>query len=290
MKYFTVFLYLVCFTSAYGELTEFFWSQDEVSGIYKNDNGSLGIKFVTTESYLQIDTLDNVTLVHLSALREVNKRLARSVHIMDSEYIQHKSIAHSHLDGPVDNDTKDFEDSLKDLLQLEESLFLENASRAVGDRGVTGKNTPAVLPFYMFALQVARLIDSSSLVTSTGRTGDDANSAPPRQKKLVYWRPTIRPSWIIGFLTRTKSCKRSPEGEECIGLCGKLCKCWKWVCGDCCWHKGCYDHDRCCERKGLFSKVRCYIPFGFKCDRPYSCSFKETIKKTIKGVIKKIFG
>ena len=278
MKYFSVLLFLVCFTSTYGELTEFLWSQDEVSGVYKNDNGSIGIKFVTTESYLEIDTLDNVTLVYLSAFREVNKRLARSVHIMDSEYIQHKSIAHSHLDGPVDNDTKDFKDSLKELLQLEESLLLENASRAVGNRGVTGKNTPAVLPFYMFALQVSRLIDSSSPIIS-GKTDD----VPPRQKR-ISWRPKIL-SWVKGMLSR-KSCaelgKRPPDNNgECRGLCGRLCKCWKWVCGDCCWHKGCAEHDDCCERKDVVGKIRCFIPIGFKCDRSYSCKFKEVIKTAI---------
>jgi len=63
MKYFIVLL-LVYATCSYGALTEFMWSQDEVSGVFKNENGSLGIKFITTQSYLQINTLDNITLVH----------------------------------------------------------------------------------------------------------------------------------------------------------------------------------------------------------------------------------
>lgn len=40
--------------------------------------------------------------------------------------------------------TKKFNHVLKDLLQLKESI-LENASHALGDKGVTGRNTPAVI-------------------------------------------------------------------------------------------------------------------------------------------------
>ena len=37
---------------------------------------------------------------------------------------------------------------------------------------------------------------------------------------------------------------------ECLGMCGQSCKsCWKWVCGDCCTHRGCWRHDRFCTAK-----------------------------------------
>jgi len=183
MKYFIILL-LAYATCAYGALTEFLWSQDEVSGVFTNENGSLGIKFITMQSYLQIDTLDNITLIYFSAFREINKRLARSVHIMDSEYLQYKSSVHSYLDGPVDSNTTNFNDVLNDLLQLRESILLENASRALGDKGVTGRNTPAVLPFYMFALQVTRLIDSSLHDPTTIPKRVDDVTSPSRLKRI----------------------------------------------------------------------------------------------------------
>lgn len=33
----------------------------------------------------------------------------------------------------------------------------------------------------------------------------------------------------------------------CYGLCGPWCSCWPHVCGDCCWHPGCNEHDKYCE-------------------------------------------
>ena len=256
-KYFIVLL-LVYPTSSYGALTEFMWSQDEVSGVFKNENGSLGIKFISMQSYLQIDTLDNITLVYFSPFREMNKRLARSVHIMDSEYLQHKSSAHSYLDGSVDGNTKKFNDVLKDLLQLKESILLEDASRALGDKGVTGRNTPAVLPFYMFALQVTRSIDSSLHDTTTlPKKVDDATS-PSRRKRILL-----------------PDCERPVFGPNCKGLCGKGCTCWKWVCGDCCWNMGCYWHDDCCEKFGFSSWSRCTIPTNFSCDSYFYCTEPE---------------
>eukprot|EP00735_Rhodelphis_limneticus_P009087 TRINITY_DN2531_c0_g2::TRINITY_DN2531_c0_g2_i2::g.19361::m.19361 TRINITY_DN2531_c0_g2::TRINITY_DN2531_c0_g2_i2::g.19361 ORF type:complete len:297 (+),score=37.60 TRINITY_DN2531_c0_g2_i2:58-948(+) len=32
-------------------------------------------------------------------------------------------------------------------------------------------------------------------------------------------------------------------GDECTGMCGPTCDCWDHVCGDCCWHPGCYLND-----------------------------------------------
>ena len=143
------------------ELTEFLWSRDEVSGVYKNEDSSLGIKFVCRQGYLDVKTLNNITVVYFSSYREVDKRLARSVYVLDGEYLQYKSNAHGHLDRPVGNTTKSFNDTIDDLLHLEELTLLENATRAIGERGVTGRNTPAVLPFYVFALKVTRLLDIS---------------------------------------------------------------------------------------------------------------------------------
>ncbi|XP_078349539.1 uncharacterized protein LOC144634461 [Oculina patagonica] len=67
-----------------------------------------------------------------------------------------------------------------------------------------------------------------------------------------------------------RSCQdmsHDPEGNDCYGMCGKGCSCWKFVCGDCCWHQGCYEHDRCCDEKGYFHE---YCLRTYKHD--FSCS------------------
>lgn len=51
--------------------------------------------------------------------------------------------------------------------------------------------------------------------------------------------------------------------SNCIGMCGKKCSCWRWVCGDCCFHQGCYEHDLCCEHD--FFSTYCLVPVGFSC-------------------------
>lgn len=67
---------------------------------------------------------------------------------------------------------------------------------------------------------------------------------------------------------KPSSTKRS---DNCFGMCGMYCWCWSWVCGDCCLHKGCFQHDSCCQRGGYIS-VYCLCPwvFGFNCQNGYN--------------------
>ena len=53
--------------------------------------------------------------------------------------------------------------------------------------------------------------------------------------------------------------------NHCRGMCGKKCSCWKWFCGDCCWHRGCYEHDLCCNYN--FYSSYCLTPIGLTCSR-----------------------
>ena len=256
----------VCILHTSAELTEFQWSRGDVSGIYKNEDGSLGIKFVCRIGYLQVKTLNDITIVEFNSYREVDKRMARSLYILDGEYLQHKSGAHGHLDRPVGNTTMSFNETIYTLFQLEEMSLLEDASRAIGERGVTGRNTPAVLPFYMFALKVTQLLEDMSLQNATINELDEETSSPvyglPRQKRIFGW---------LRIRSSNNDCKKYERYKNCKGLCGKKCDCWRWVCGDCCYHRACYDHDDCCERHGYYY-WRCLIaPDVFFCDQPFYC-------------------
>jgi len=51
----------------------------------------------------------------------------------------------------------------------------------------------------------------------------------------------------------------------CYGLCGPWCTCWSHLCGDCCWHPGCYQHDKYCDKpSSLECKLGKGVVFGRK--------------------------
>ena len=249
-----------------GELTNFLWTHSEVRGVYKNEDGSLGIKFISRVDFLQITTLDDVVMVYFNSFREVNKRMARSLYITDSEYLQHQYVSHSHLDRPVSNDSKSIDDAIKDLLGMEEAKLLEDASRAIGEQGVIGRDTPAIMPFFTFSLKLTRLIESYSTLQNF-TTNEISETTVPREKRFFNY--VI--SWTKGLITGWSGCKRYKNNPDCKGLCGKKCDCWWWVCGDCCYHRGCFDHDDCCERRG-YGHWRCIIaPDVLFCELPFVC-------------------
>ena len=66
---------------------------------------------------------------------------------------------------------------------------------------------------------------------------------------------------------RKKRCSLAsdPNNNKCLGMCGKGCWCWSYVCGDCCFNRGCYEHDKCCAAR--FFSTYCITPFfhSFRC-------------------------
>jgi len=166
----------------------------------------------------------------------------RSVYVLGLEYLQCTNPAH--YDEPVDHDHS-FSDAVEKLFKVKELALLAEAAEAVGQRGLTGRNTPAVLPFFMFALRLTDLHQSPSVSNATAVTH--------RQERMLC--------------ADKKDCLPCPK-LDCLGLCGRKCSCWRWVCGDCCWNLGCYEHDLCCEK---FLTSRCLIPIGFSCDGHYQC-------------------
>ena len=65
---------------------------------------------------------------------------------------------------------------------------------------------------------------------------------------------------------REKRCSR-PKANTCRGMCGLGCWCWSWFCGDCCWHRGCYEHDICCNYGRLTSYCATPFRYGFTCSK-----------------------
>ena len=224
-----------------GELVEFSFTQRQVYGKYINGDGIHGISFFSgVDDFLLIRTLSDETIVETSPITERDGQKFRAVYIMGREYLQHSSFSHS--DQPVDHNTP-LSDAIQELMKVEEVGLLKEAAEAVGQKGLTGKDTPAAMPFFAFALRVTQLQTKSD---------------------NMFIKNTTR----VQRADCLSKCPPCPN-NNCFGMCGKGCSCWRWVCGDCCYHTGCYYHDKCCEEQ--FFQTSCLLPFSFRCDQPYSC-------------------
>ena len=225
-----------------GKLQEFSCSQQQMYGKYASRDGVHGITFFSgPEDYLLVRTFSGRKIVETGPFSGKNRKEFRDVDIMGYKYIQNRSSAHS--DRPVDHDTP-LSDAVQRIMGMKEIRLLEKAAEAVGQRGINGRDTPAALPFFMFALRLTQLHIKGAYSNTT--------MTQRHQKRQSCF----------------DTCPPCPD-DECYGQCGYGCTCWEWTCGDCCYHLGCFDHDTCCRED--FFQIRCLLPFGFRCDSNYSC-------------------
>lgn len=110
------------------------------------------------------------------------------------------------------------------VLHPEVELITE-AAQALSHLGVRARENPAVLSFYT----LARLLGRPR--ASLPNTGYDQRSHHPQKRSLCPYGQLP----YYGY------------GPDCLGMCGPGCTCWESVCDDCCVHRGCYDHDLCCD-------------------------------------------
>jgi hypothetical protein len=106
---------------------------------------------------------------------------------------------------------------MDDMLALPEVKQLPTLSRALGVRGITGMDYPAVLALHKVAQQAAMAF-------------------------------SVKVPQLVSVQTEKAYCDAYPNsGDSCYGMCGPGCDCWSWVCGDCCYHYGCAVHDNWCR-------------------------------------------
>jgi hypothetical protein len=108
--------------------------------------------------------------------------------------------------------------ALDAMLQLPEVAQLPALSRALGVRGITGSQFPASLALHKAAKQSAEAL------------GINVEKLDTQQS-------------LNGYCTAYPN-----SGDQCYGMCGYGCSCWSWVCGDCCYHNGCAQHDSWCRQ------------------------------------------
>ena len=152
----------------------------------------------------------------------------------------------------MENSPAAIQASAEQLIRHPAMRLLEPAAQALSEElGINGKEEPASMLFFASAMKLSELYEDSK-----------------RSSSLVYQHTTPRLNPFISAsvqqeLACLNTCPPCPR-LRCLGMCGRRCRCWRFVCGDCCAHNGCFLHDKCCAERGFFT-APCLFPFGFTC-------------------------
>ena len=131
-----------------------------------------------------------------------------------------------------------YQEAVSELHYVPEIQLLELVSH-----GLTTNSTQVEIlkPFHALCLNLLKTANIQ--ISSELRALHDLDEDPSRQR-------------------RCQSLKYNRH-NKCLGMCGLGCWCWRWVCGDCCWNRGCHEHDLCCRHD--WWSTACLLPFGFDC-------------------------
>ena len=149
-----------------------------------------------------------------------------------------------------------------------------SAARELGNAGVKGYDNPAALNLYGIVRNFDKIRTRLANGVSLGpikrgllkaELGEPSTAVTKRSARTVAKRAS-NTCYLSGWWGSLISyqCYKCPLEFECLGMCGNDCNCWDWVCGDCCFQQGCYEHDRCCLFNGFFHHT-CLFVFPFTC-------------------------
>lgn len=160
------------------------------------------------------------------------------------------------------------------LLTVNEADTLGKISSALTEHSLSSRLQKPVEQFQLLCLGLIRSV--GPFEASTVVSHDCHNQIPLSKISSTHHR---RPGYDMNILTNQKwtslGCEdmRNGSDPQCFGMCGKICWCWDWVCGDCCLHKGCLQHDACCRYTSpQYLSTYCLLPFiyGFDCSNGYN--------------------
>ena len=134
-------------------------------------------------------------------------------------------------------------------------LIISTAIHMGEKEKIIGNEYPPVMPFYNFARLLPTIKKKATVKTLKTRKASLCSATP---------KTCCNKDRYSCF----SSCPPCRE-HDCNGMCGKSCTCWKFVCGNCCFNKGCCIHDLCCERDGYIS-FACLNVIGLTCTS-FSC-------------------
>ena len=142
-----------------------------------------------------------------------------------------------------------YESAMKKLRNKQEIQLLDRVSQALHDKA---KGLATTQPFHVMTMSLLAKHDAHT---------------PEHEPQTAV--SNHRGHFRNGDDRKGRSCRDlrdDPYNNNCLGMCGPKCWCWSIVCDDCCFHKGCYEHDRCCRRNEYSGY--CLLPFfhQFKCE------------------------
>lgn len=143
--------------------------------------------------------------------------------------------------------------AIEELLMRPEVPFIEEAAFALGNTGLHGVNNPAAMAFYSTALRFAKVDENEGVASGLM---EEELPAERRDRRWLFRRRR--------YCTNSRSrCYNCPIESDCLGLCGRGCRCWWFVCFDCCYNIGCYLHDK----YGCSNTLQCWVtaPIGLVC-------------------------
>jgi len=134
-----------------------------------------------------------------------------------------------------------YQEAVSELHYVPEIQLLELVSKALTDNST---QVEILKPFHALCFNLLKAANIE--IPSKLRALHDLNESPSRQR-------------------RCQSLATDPYNDNCLGMCGKGCSCWTWVCGDCCFHVGCDLHDLCCRHD--WWSTECVTPWvhSFSC-------------------------
>ena len=246
-------------------------TKDVVAGTYAESVTGRGIYFITKiDGSLLVSTLEHRVIINIGVSVKDGTEYSRIIEVEGVTFLQQEDgneereyyLNHDRaLSIKLESDNEGFEDkqekirdSLRDIDKEDETYhrsavydsilrllndshlqILIDAVLVIGERErLTGKDYPALLPLYAMAATLEAILLDPSL--------DQNDDFQQQLQKRSF--PCETPG----------DCPPCIE-KECLGLCGKKCSCWEWVCGDCCFYWECYKHDLDCEESY----------FSFKC-------------------------
>ncbi|XP_031567785.1 uncharacterized protein LOC116302592 [Actinia tenebrosa] len=138
--------------------------------------------------------------------------------------------------------------ALETIREMEETRLLEICSKALAQAGGSGLTMEITQPYHLMSLNLLLALD---------RAGKPVDVIKP---------PGTQDEESTHRSKRCSNLRSDPNNDDCYGMCGRKCNCWSSVCGDCCYHQGCAEHDYCCG-KNFWSRY-CLFPFRYK----FTCS------------------
>ena len=240
-------------------------TNEEFSACYRLDSNN-SICATSSQKYLRINKGDGEVLFDIRETPEyefrrigdlslikfknqnIEKRLLRNNLVFNStEQVD------SYL---TDVDQKEFENQAKQLMLNGHVDSLVPLADSIDELDLNKEQQNAVRPILVLALNT---LTAENKLKAIGELKME-DSKYLRDRQYRGWK-------------RSSGCSRSPGSPNCLGMCGPGCTCWRFVCGDCCFHKGCYDHDLCCRRS--FLSLGCWSPirliFNFSCSGYPNC-------------------